>query len=57
MNDVDDLPSLVGKLSGADKDELIARLWRDLQAERVRSSELERRLAPGENVAGDAPSP
>ena len=55
MNAVDDLASLVGKLSGADKDELIARLWRDLQAERVRSSELERRLAPGKNVPQTRP--
>lgn len=50
MNEVDDLPSVVGTLSGAAKDELIARLWRDLRAERVRSSELERRLAPGKNL-------
>ena len=44
MNDGDDPASLVGKLSGEEKDELIARLWRDLQAERLRSSEFERRL-------------
>jgi hypothetical protein len=55
MNDVDDLTSLAGKLSGAEKDELIARLWRDLQAERVRSSELERRLGPGKNVPQTRP--
>jgi hypothetical protein len=37
-------------LSDADKDALILRLWRDLQAERERSKEMERRLAqtPGE---------
>jgi hypothetical protein len=35
------------KLSEADKDALIARLWRDLQDERARSKQLERRLAPG----------
>jgi hypothetical protein len=34
-------------LSDADKDALIARLWRDLQAEQARSRELELRLAPG----------
>ncbi|MGC1352675.1 MAG: hypothetical protein WA858_23305, partial [Xanthobacteraceae bacterium] len=34
------------KLSDADKDALITRLWRDLQDERARSNELERRLAP-----------
>jgi hypothetical protein len=33
------------KLSEADKDRLIARLWRDLQDERARSKELERQLA------------
>ena len=47
MNDVDESTSLAGKLSAAEKDDLIARLWRDLQAERVRSSELERRLVAG----------
>jgi hypothetical protein len=36
---------ILGKLSDADKDALIARLWRDLQDERARSQELERRLA------------
>jgi hypothetical protein len=36
---------ILGKLSDPDKDELIARLWRDLQDERARSKELERRLA------------
>jgi hypothetical protein len=36
---------ILGKLSDADKDALIERLWRDLQDERARSKELERRLA------------
>ena len=49
MNDVAESTSLAGNLSAAEKDDLIARLWRDLQAERVRSSELERRLAGGDN--------
>jgi hypothetical protein len=35
----------VEMLSDADKDALILRLWRDLQAERERSKEMERRLA------------
>jgi hypothetical protein len=39
----DDLP--LGGLSKAEKDKLIARLWRDLQAERARSAELASRLA------------
>jgi len=37
---------ILGKLSDADKDALIARLWRDLQDERARSKELERQRAP-----------
>jgi hypothetical protein len=36
---------ILEKLSAADKDALIARLWRDLQDERSRSKELERQLA------------
>ena len=36
---------ILGKLSDADKDALIARLWRDLQDERARSKELERQRA------------
>jgi hypothetical protein len=55
MNDVVDQASLVEDLSDADKDALIARLWRDLREERARSQELERRLAletnnPAQNV-------
>jgi macrolide transport system ATP-binding/permease protein/lipoprotein-releasing system ATP-binding protein len=42
-----DRTSLLESLSDADKDALITRLWRDLQAERVRSGELERRLSAG----------
>lgn len=45
MNDVVDQASLLENLSEADKDALIARLWRDLQDERARSEELERQLA------------
>jgi len=48
VNDVESQASLLETLSNADKDALIARLWRDLQAERARSRELERRLAPGD---------
>lgn len=51
MSDGDHLASLTGTLSGTDKDELIARLWRDLQAERLRSNELERRLDAGDKAA------
>jgi hypothetical protein len=47
VNDVVDQASLLENLSDADKDALIARLWRDLQEERARSRELERRLASG----------
>ena len=47
MNDVVDQVSLLENLSDADKDALITRLWRDLQEERARSKELERRLACG----------
>jgi hypothetical protein len=47
VNDVVDQGALLEKLSDADKDALIARLWRDLQAERARSRDLERRLGPG----------
>jgi hypothetical protein len=47
VNDVVDQASLLEHLSDADKDALIARLWRDLQEERTRSKELERRLAGG----------
>jgi hypothetical protein len=43
MNAADD--HALKKLSDADKDALIARLWRDLQDERARSKELERQLA------------
>jgi hypothetical protein len=47
------------KLSDADKDALITRLWRDLQDERARSNELERRLAPrtGESAQGGSRLP
>jgi hypothetical protein len=45
VNDVVDQASLLENLSNADKDALIARLWRDLQEERARSEELERQLA------------
>jgi hypothetical protein len=46
---------ILGKLSDADKDTLIARLWRDLQDERSRSKELERQLAlQGGNAAQDS---
>jgi hypothetical protein len=47
MNDVVDQASLVENMSDADKDALIARLWRDLQEGRARSRKLERRLATG----------
>jgi len=47
VNDVVDQASLLANLSDADKDTLITRLWRDLQEERARSKELERRLAAG----------
>jgi hypothetical protein len=47
VNDVVDQASLLVDLSGADKDALVSRLWRDLQEERARSRELERRLATG----------
>lgn len=53
MNEVEDQASLLEKLSDVDKDALIARLWRDLQAERARSRELERRLAPGGGEAAE----
>ena len=46
MTDVEDQSSLLETMSAEDKDALIARLWRDLQTERARSTELERRLAP-----------
>ena len=55
MNDVDESTSLAGNLSAAEKDDLIARLWRDLQAERVRSSELERRLTQDDNSRETGP--
>ena len=50
---------LVEKLSDADKDALIERLWHDLQAERSRSSELEDRLSqigttPSADNGGDS---
>ena len=46
---------ILGKLSDADKDALIARLWRDLQDARARSKELERQLAlQGGNAAQDS---
>jgi hypothetical protein len=45
VNEVLDQASLLENLSDADKDALIARLWRDLQEERARSEELERQLA------------
>jgi hypothetical protein len=45
---------ILEKLSDADKDALIERLWRDLQDERARSKELERRLAlRSDNSADD----
>jgi len=55
MNDVAESASLAGKLSATEKDDLIARLWRDLQAERVRSTELERRLAQDDNSRETGP--
>jgi hypothetical protein len=45
------------RLSDADKDALITRLWRDLQEERARSNELERRLAPRTGESAQAGSP
>ena len=50
---------LVEKLSDADKDALIERLWHDLQAERSRSRELAERLSqigttPGADNGGDS---
>ena len=47
MNQVADQARRLENLSDADKDALIARLWRDLQAERARSNELELRVALG----------
>jgi hypothetical protein len=41
----------LGNLSDADKDALIARLWRDLQDARARSNELARRLARHDGAA------
>src|SRR5438270_14063187 len=46
VSDVEDQASLLKGMSPADKDALIERLWRDLQDERARSRELERRLDP-----------
>jgi hypothetical protein len=45
---------ILKKLSAADKDALIARLWRDLQDERLRSKELERQLALRRDSAQDS---
>jgi hypothetical protein len=45
VNEVVDQAALLENLSDADKDALIARLWCDLQDERARSHDLERRLA------------
>jgi hypothetical protein len=45
VNDAVDQALLLEDLSDADKDALIARLWRDLQEERARSGELGRQLA------------
>jgi len=47
VNEAERQASLPENLSDAEKDALIAWLWRDLEAERARSRELERRLAPG----------
>ena len=47
MTQVADQARPLENLSDADKDALIARLWRDLQAERARSKELELRVALG----------
>jgi hypothetical protein len=45
---------LIEKLSDTEKDELIVRLWRDLQEARARCRELEERLAHLEHDAGAA---
>ena len=45
---------LIEKLSDAEKDELIVRLWRDLQEARARCREFEERLAQLEHDAGAA---
>jgi hypothetical protein len=45
VNIPDHSPLPLENLSDADKDALIARLWRDLQDARARTNELERRLA------------
>jgi hypothetical protein len=51
VNAIESQASVLDNLSDAEKDALISWLWRDLEAERARSRELQRRLAPG---AGDA---
>jgi hypothetical protein len=56
VNEVESQASLLEKLSDADKDALISRLWRDLQAERARSRELERRLAPEDDQPAEGVS-
>jgi macrolide transport system ATP-binding/permease protein/lipoprotein-releasing system ATP-binding protein len=47
VNQVADQARPLENLSDADKDALIARLWRDLQAERARANELELRVTLG----------
>lgn len=55
MNELDIHASLLENLSDVDKDALIARLWRDLQAERARSKALEDgRALEGGNAAEGA---
>ena len=45
MTSADHNRLLIDKLSDTEKDELIVRLWRDLQEARTRSRDLEERLA------------
>jgi hypothetical protein len=57
VNEVVDQAALLENLSDTDKDALIARLWRDLQDERARSHEMERRLAGPANDDARQSSP
>lgn len=52
MTNADHNRLLIDKLSDTEKDELIVRLWRDLQAARTRCRDLEERLARLEHEAG-----
>ena len=52
MTSADHNRLLIDKLSDTEKDELIVRLWRDLQEARTRYRDLEERLARLEHEAG-----